>query len=112
MAVTDGAPAFQSLGLFRLERKNSLLTNIFGSSVLHAACCLDCKLTETTTYLVYGVLSREKKERLTTVDAKSPPMALVIGTIERMGGTDETNYSKSWPVTNCRVALFNVERKS
>ena len=54
----------------------------------------------------------KKKERLTTVDAKSPPMALVIGTIERMGGTDETNYSKSWPVTNCRVALFNVERNS
>ena len=68
MAVTDGAPAFQSLGLFRSERKNSLLTNIFGSSVLHAACCLDCMLTETTTYLVYGVLSpasrREKKRKV------------------------------------------------
>ena len=94
MAVTDGAPAFQSLGLFRSERKNSLLTNIFGSSVLHAS-CLDCMLTETTTYLVYGVLSREKKERLTTVDAKSPPMALVIGTIERMGGPTKRTILKA-----------------
>ena len=57
-------------------------------------------LTETTTYLVYGVLSpacsrREKKERLTTVDAKSPPMALVIGTIERMGGPTKRTILKA-----------------